>query len=266
MNIAFWSNVRCHGGVTSSVALVSVLWTQLFKEEIVVTSNHIGTKSLAKRLQGGCEYEERIDKKAYRYMVGEPEYFRMLYSGKVKTTLFLNDSLRYVSMENDKAELFYTEGLGGVKNRVAEQEYLLIDTACGYTLCSQKILEDAEVKVIIFPPDREYMDAFFQSGSRIKEECFYIIGNYRFEGACRPAYLCKRYNISRERIGIIPYNFGFEQAMLEGSTIAYIAQNLRCSRRNKEYRFMYYATETVVKLREYVISRRKMQCEDLEEA
>lgn len=266
MNIAFWSNVRQQSGVTSSVALISVLWAELFKEEIVVTSNHIGTRALAKRLHGGCEYEERVVQKAYRYMVGEPEYFRMLYSGKVKTSLFLNESLRYVSMESDKAELFYAEGLRGVNKRVAEQEYLMIDTACGYTLCSQKILEDAEVKVIIFPPDREYMDVFFQSESTLKKEVFFIVGNYRFEGTCRPAYLSKRYNIPRERIGIIPYNFGFEQAMLDGSTISYITQNMNCSRRNKEYSFMHYATETVTKLRNYVISRRVLQCEDSEEA
>lgn len=264
MNIAFWSNVRHQSGVTSCVALVGVLWAELFEEEVVVTSNHICTKGLVKRLCGGCEYEERTAKKAYHYLLGEPEYFRMLYSGNMRQTLWLNDSLRFVPMEGEAGKLFDTEGLYGVNKRVTKQEFVLIDTACGYPLCSQKILEDAEIKVILFPPDRESIDAFFQSESKTWEDFFFIVGNYRSEVSCRPVNISKRYHVPLERIGMIPYNFSFEQAMLDGSTIAYLAQNMRCSRRSKEYWFFQCAKETVKNLRKYVIHRRGVQCGECE--
>ncbi|MBP3616470.1 MAG: hypothetical protein J6J38_00355 [Lachnospiraceae bacterium] len=260
MNIAFWSNVRHQSGVTSCVALMSVLWTELFVEEITVTSNHICTKGLVKRLCGGCEYEEKIAKKAYHYMLGEPEYFRMLYSGNMKKTVWLNENLRYIPMEGEAGKLFAPVGLQDERKCVEEQEIRLIDTACGYTLCSQKIVEDAEIKVILFPPDRDSIDAFFQSDTASWEDYFFIVGNYRSEVSCRPVYLSKRYHVPLERIGVIPYNFGFEQAMQDGSTIAYIAQNMRCSRRSKEYWFFQCAKETVKNLRKYVIYRRDVQC------
>ena len=99
MNIAFWSNVRHQSGVTSSVALMSVLWAQLYVEEVAVTSNHIGSSGLVKRLCEKNVQEKKVAKRAYEYVFGEPEYFRMLYSGKLKTTLWLNDSLRFIPME-----------------------------------------------------------------------------------------------------------------------------------------------------------------------
>lgn len=138
MNIAFWSNVKHQSGVTSSVALISILWVELFAEEVAVTSNHICNYGLEKRLYGGIEYEEKAARRAYNYILGEPEYFRMLYSGKIQTALWLNDSLRFVPMEGEGGDLFAIEGLSCINNMPKESEFLLIDTACGCGLCSQR--------------------------------------------------------------------------------------------------------------------------------
>lgn len=262
MNIAFWSNVRHQSGVTSSVALMSVLWTQLYVEEVAVTSNHIGSSGLVKRLCEKNVQEKKVAKRAYEYVFGEPEYFRMLYSEKLKTTLWLNDSLRFIPMVGNAGELFKIEGLSMLNKEVRKEEYLMIDTACGCGLCSQKILEDAEVTVVLFPPEKEWVDAFFQSDTDLKENSFFIFGNYRSGSSCRPSYLTRRYDIPKERIGVIPYNFGFEQAMQDGSTISYIAGNMNCSTRNTSYRFIRDAKETVNSLRKYALNRRKQNCGD----
>lgn len=263
MNIAFWSNVKHQSGVTSGVALLSVLWAELFVEEIAVTSNHICSYGLLKRLHGGVEYEERVAKRTYNYVLGEPEYFRMLYDEKVRRPLCLKDSLSYVPMEGDDVELFGVNGLKRVKERKKEEEYLFIDTACGYGQCSQKILEEAEVKVILFPDSQECIDDFFQSSLSVWEESFFILGNIPKEASCRPSYLTRRYNIPQERIGQIPYNLGFEQAMRDGTTIAYITGNMYCSKRDSAYHWIYNAKKTVKRLREYVLDRRKL-CGDYE--
>lgn len=265
MNIAFWSNVKHQSGVTSSVAVISVLWVELFVEEIAVTSNHICNYSLVKRLYGGNGYEDRIAKKAYNYILGEPEYFRMLYSGRIPPVFWLNDNLRFIPMEGDCSDLFCEEGLSSIGGRVAEGEYLFIDTACGCGMCSQKILDEAEVTVILLPSCKECIDSFFQSEAHLLENSFFILGNYREEESYRPSYLCKRYHIPEERIGIIPYNLGFEEAMKEGSTISYISRNMNCSKRNSAYRFIRNATKTVKSLRNYAMSRRNVRCGEYEE-
>ena len=264
MNIAFWSNVRHQSGVTSSVALLSVLWTQMYVEGVAVTSNHICDCGLVKRLCENNVQEKKATRKAYEYVLGEPEYFRVLYGKEVMTTLWLNDSLRFIPMDGNVSELFGIEGLTRVKKEVKKEECLMIDTACGCGLCSQKILEDAEVTVVIFPPEKEWVDAFFQSDTTLKENSFFIFGNYRHGTSCRPTYLTKRYDIPKERIGVIPYNFEFEQAMRDGSTISYIAGNMNCSTRDASYRFIRYAKETVNSLRDYALNRRKSVCGDCE--
>ncbi|MBQ8800011.1 MAG: hypothetical protein IJZ55_10640 [Lachnospiraceae bacterium] len=264
MNIAFWSNVRHQSGVTSSVALLSVLWTQLYVEEVAVTSNHICSGGLVKRLCENNVQEKTTSKRPYEYIFGEPEYFRILYSKESTTTLWINDNLRFIPMVGNERELFGIEGLNGLNKEVEKEECLMIDTACGCGMSSQKILEDAEVTVVMFPPEKERVDDFFQSDTVLKENSFFIFGNYRSGTACRPTYLTKRYHIPRERIGVIPYNFGFEQAMKDGSTVSYIAGNMNCSTRNASYRFIRYAKETVNNLREYALNRGKIICGDCE--
>ncbi len=263
MNIAFWSTVRHQSGVTAGVALISVLWVELFVEEIAVTSNHICSHSLVKRLYGGIEQEEKAARKTYTYVLGEPEYFRMLYSGKVQTTLWLNENLRFIPMESQEAELFRIEGLEEINKRMSGKEHLLIDTACGYGLSSQKILEEADVTVVMFPPCREYIDTFFQSGTSLCKDSFFILGNYLKEESHLTTYLTRRYSIPGERIGVIPYNSGFAQAMKAGDTISYITRHMNCSKRNGEYHWIYNAKKTVKKLREYAMSRRVL-CEGYE--
>ena len=154
MNIAFWSNVRHQSGVTAGVALMSVLWTELFVERVSVTSNHICNYGLVKRLYGGTHYEERKVGNAYNYVLGEPEYFRMLYGAKLRMPLLLKDSLSYVPMEGDGVELFGTNGLKGVNCRKGQEEYLFIDTACGYGLCSQIIIQSRAAIPSISPISR----------------------------------------------------------------------------------------------------------------
>lgn len=264
MNIAFWSNVRHQSGVTSCVALLSVLWSELFSEEVAVTSNHICNYGLMSRLYGETVYEEKVAQRAYRYILGEPEYFRMLYGETVKTPLLLNDSLSYIPMEGDGLELFGINGLRGLNERKRQEDHLFIDTACGYGLCSQKILEEAELAVVLFPDSKECIDEFFQSASGLSGNCFFVLGNVPKAAFYRPSYLTKRYDIPEERVGMIPHNAGFEQAMREGTTIAYITNHMHCSKRNNAYHWMFSAKTTVKRLREYAISKRRCLCGDYE--
>jgi len=163
MNIAFWSNVRHRSGVTSSVALLSVLWVELFEEEVAVTSNHICNYGLVNRLAGEIEFEEKTEKKSYRYVLGEPEYYRMLYGGGIKTMLWLDGRLKFVPMDVEFAELFDVRDVRTVNSGAEEMTCLMIDLACGFGECSRKILNEADVPVIVFPACRESVDAFFET-------------------------------------------------------------------------------------------------------
>lgn len=266
MKIAFWSNVRHQSGVTAGVALMSVLWAELFAEEIAVTSNHVCNNSLLRRLCGGAAPTEKRSGKSFSYELGEPEYFRLLYAGIYRLPRRINPGLRFIPMLGNEVEMFRGAGLCEIDRQVAGTEHLLIDTACGCGYGSRKILEEAEVRVVLLPSKQHYIDQFFQSGTELLEHSFFILGNYSSSQSCPPSYLIRKYKIPKERIGVILHNTEYEQAMETGTTISYIAGNLGCKKRPKTDRFTKYAVATVEKLRAYTEQRRAEVCVESEEA
>ena len=260
MKIAFWSNIRHQSGVTAGVALMSVLWTELFEEEIAVTSNHICNNSLVRRLCGSGEQRDTRSGKVFSYELGEPEYFRLLYTGIYRLPHRINEGLRFVPMLGNEVEPFRGAGLCEVDKQITGDKHVFIDTACGCGYGSRKILEEAEVRVVLLPSKRQYVDHFFQSGTELLERSFFILGNYSFSQSCPPSYLIRRYKIPKERIGVILHDNRYEQAMQEGTTISYIAGNLRGEKRARVDRFTRYAIATAEKLRAYTEQRRTDGC------
>ncbi len=266
MDIAFWSGVRHRSGVTSGVAAISVLWAELFEGEITITSNHICNGSILERLRGGTERQEKFARRDYCYNFGEPEYFRVLCERGNGLAVQLNGGMRYIPMTGEEeVRMFSGSGLKGVKKKMGMAGFLLIDTACGYGSSSQSILQEAGLTVIALPPEKEAVDAFFRSDTPFRQDSFFILGNYRATVSCRPSYLCHRYKVPKERIGIIPYDSEFEQAMREGNTAAYIGGNINCSRRSRAYHFIRCVKKTAIDLRKYAEERRNHVCGDCEE-
>jgi len=260
MKIAFWSNIRHQSGVTAGVVLMSVLWAELFEEDIAVTSNHICNNSLIRRLCGGGERKERRSGTTFSYELGEPEYFRLLYTGPYRLPYRISEGLRFIPMLGNEEELFRGVGLYEVGKLIAKEEHLFIDTACGCGCGSRRILEEAEVRVVLLPSERQYIDHFFQSGTELLERSFFILGNYTLSQSCPPSYLIRRYKIPKERIGVILHNKEYELAMREGTTLSYIAGNLRSRKKVRTDRFTKYAVDTVEKLRAYTEKRRENGC------
>lgn len=257
MDIAFWSSFRQKSGVTACVAAMGVLWSALFDEEIAFTSNHISSAGLYERLHGNGLQRERLAGKEYCVPYGEPEYFRRLGRDCMPSEVLQNCGMRYIPMkENAGTELFCSDGLAGVKKHMEEEKHLMIDTACGYSGSSQKIMQEATLTVIALPAERELLDVFFQADVALLQGVYFIIGNYRKNSTGTPEYLNQTYKVSKERIGIIPHNDAFEQAMWEGTTISYLTGNLNCSRQSASYPFIREVRKTAKALRKYAIKRR----------
>ena len=238
---------------------MGILWSALYDEEIALTSNHISNAGLYERLHGGTERWERFAGKDYCFQYGEPEYFRQLNGCGVKSEVFLNYGMRYIPMKgNAGTELFCGDGLAGVKRYVGEEHYLMIDTACGCSRSSQEIMREAKLTVVALPPEKEMVDSFFKTETKLLQNGFFILGNYKETSSCTPEDLNKIYKIQKERIGVIPYDFDFEQAMREGTTVSYLIGNLNCSRHSACYPFIRDVRNTARCLRRYAVKRRNL--------
>lgn len=257
MEIAFWSNVRHLSGVTAGVVAISVLWTALYTEDIAITANHVSNSGVMECMRGGTERWEKLARREYCYTYGEPEYFRILYNKGEKPEIKLNSGMSYIPMHGGQgAQMFSGGGLSSVRRQAGKNKCLIVDTACGCGSNSMEILREAEVSVVTLPPEKHLVDAFFQSDTFLTDKSFFILGNYKKEASYSPAILARKFRIAKERIGVIPYDPEFEQAMRAGDTVAYLAGNMNCGKRDKAYHFMSNTKNTAVALRKYALERR----------
>jgi len=259
MDIAFWSSFRHKSGVTACVVAMSVLWSALYDEEIALTANYVSNDGLYECLHGKTEHWEMLAKRKYCFQYGEPEFFRQMSGSGAESEMRLDYGMRYIPMKGSaKSELFCGSGLAGVKKKVGEEHVLMIDTACGCSSSSQEIIQEAKLTVILLPSIKEMVDEFFQTETEYRHNSFFILNNYKETSSCTPEDLNKVYKISKERIGVIPYDSAFEQAMREGTTVSYLMEKLGCTRLSESYPFIRDLKKTARSLWRFAIKRRKM--------
>lgn len=262
MEIAVWSKQqRC--GVTFSVAVLSILWSRYFSEQVVVTTNHLSNGGIFEKLTGVAEQEERYRKKEYCYHFGEPEYFRKLWEFERRLTEKAGDSLRMVSMAGERESTMFTEGsINEVRQWLRQEDVLFIDTASGCCQSSQKILNEVPFIVVILPANRHLIRDFFQTYSFYLGKCFILLGDYSTSSRCYPSYLQQKYGLQKNQVGVLPHDEGLQQAMKNGEVMPYLDSYFVLNRKAPSYHFVTKALKTLMLIREYYEERSMLFCNE----
>lgn len=138
-------------------------------------------------------------------------------------------------------------------NRHAEDVMDLLEQVCD-TVCvdlsssslesSRKILKKADLIVVNLCQNDQLLSHFFRNFSEIRKKAFYIIGNYDPESIIRKSDIVRRFELSGNMVGTIPYNRRFADALTKGNVVTYLLKNFSCGADNINYEFISAARET----------------------
>ncbi len=258
MKVAFWSNTRGRSCVTSNLACTSVLSALSRPEErTILFENHQNIVNLGSTLF--MQHSEHIVRQEMRYTVesglgkvlsliqkedlSEERFFSM-------TKDYLGKRLFYIPAEDlDNAELLeYQLNIGCVRvMRYLEQysDMVFVDTSASPLSSSRKILQQADMVVVNLSQNESMMSHFFRNYSSIQEKAFYLIGNYDEKSQWTKSRIVNRYGIPGRKIGIVPHNVEFSDAISNGRLIPFLLKNYDCGSQNQNYDFMAAAREAV---------------------
>lgn len=93
------------------------------------------------------------------------------------------------------------------------------------------------------PPDA---GSYFPQLFGYKEKAFYLIGNYDAESELTRGAIIKEYHIPGSRLGIIPHNVQFADAVSAGELIPFLLRNYHCEEESCNYEFMASAREAAL--------------------
>ncbi|MCH5252271.1 MAG: hypothetical protein J1F22_04795 [Lachnospiraceae bacterium] len=268
MKVAFWSNVRGKSCVTSNLACISVLSALSRPEErTILFENHQNIMNLGSTFFSRNSEQVVKEAKGYTVEIGLGKLLQMVEQGEKLSkesfyslvSDYLGKRLFYIPSEGVKYADFLEYQMN--KECIRTMRYLehygdmvFVDTSASPLVSSRKILQQADLVVVNLSQNNQMLDHFFRNYSSIRQKAFYLIGNYDERSELTKGAIMTQYRIPGSRIGTIPHNVQFSDAISEGMIIPFLLKNYSCEKGEANYPFMAAAKEAVE------LFRRQLEC------
>lgn len=257
MKIAFWSNSPGKTGVTGNLACISILSALYQPSEMVLFENHSSISNLGSTFLTPYSYDVLQEKNAYFVENGLGRI--LSYCGgreRVST-----DMIHRTCLPVFEHSVFYLPA-GGMNrelmeyrlNRHVSEVLDLLEEHCT-TVCvdlsaaslesSRRILKEADLIVVNLCQNQQLLSHFFRNYSDIQKKAFYVIGNYDSESVMTRSDIIGRYRLDRRRVGTIPYNRRFADALTKGKVVSFLLEHYNCEAVDINYDFMRALQDTV---------------------
>ena len=125
---------------------------------------------------------------------------------------------------------------------------VIVDVSSSNLESSRKILQEADLVVVNLCQNFQLLSHFFRNFSDIQKKAFYVIGNYCEESVITKSTIAQSYNLPGSRIGTMPHNPRFADALTKGNVVSFLLRNEKCTEDNVNYPFMQAAKETTALL------------------
>lgn len=230
MKIAFWSNSSGRSGVTGNLCCISILSALCQPKSSILVENHRSMNSLESALiqRNSKHFDKRII----------PIFDNRIF--------YLSDP----EMNGDLLDYCLQEQRGGLLDYLARQyDDVYVDLSPTVKKSTRTILEQADIIVVNLCQNTTVLDHFFHNYHHLREKCFFLLGNYDSQSILSQENIRKKYKISYDQMGIIPYNRGFADALMMGEVVSFLKSHYRCKREDIYYDFMQEVLETVDRYR-----------------
>lgn len=270
MKIAFWSNIRKNGGVSTNMVCIAAVSAIAGLGRSVLLENHYNVNNLNDMLLSPDKIAMLHETGQYYNKYGIEYILKRLYTGTANEQM-----IRKASIPLLYSSIYYLPQSYIVNREVFDYEFELahkdlfeclenisdmvfIDTESRGNASSVQILEEADMVVVSIDQDREAWDDYFEHYMSILPKSVFLVGQYEKENPFDLELIKKQYHIPGEKLAVIPYNIDLHIAAGEGTMIPFLNRNyMKSSRAENEY-FMGEVKKAVIMLKENVAHFGKM--------
>lgn len=258
MNIAFWSNVSGKSATSGNMLAVGVMASVLYSLNTVMVQTDVRSKPI----------EEIFEGRRNDYLVHEDYRF---YNRKgmdeiidrAKLDLLNRETIETNMVNVKQTSLYYiptargdmeSDSIDSVKAYHKLMELLndigdvnLWDLSNGSCFSSGAIMEKCDVAVINLCPDSVNIE--IPKDEKILKKAVFLIGKYDGYSTKSIKQICREYGISKENVGVIPYNIRYQDAIYDGRVVPFIMKNIFSKKQDANFYFinsLYKATNMIL--------------------
>ncbi|MCR5792015.1 MAG: hypothetical protein K6G65_02490 [Lachnospiraceae bacterium] len=276
MKVAFWSSQPGKNCVTSNMACMCFMEAKrqvlqqgkvrnkFSNRQMILLENHQAIDNLF-HLMGLEMRDVKVREDLFYYtQSGMNQLLKRIHSKLVNQQAVMSSALEIVEsylfyLPQSKIinqELFDYDFFSVVKELMVALEEtfgtVCIDTAVANNKSTETILQEADVVVINIRQDVSDLSLLKQYYQPLFKKAFFLVSNYSEASKLSLEYLSREYGIPMNRIGKIPYNVFYRDAIAEGDVISYLNECPKGYRRTEEMQFAKDIKETANKLWDYV--------------
>lgn len=252
MNIAFWSNSKGLGGTTSNMLAVSTMASTMYVLKTILIQTDNISKPIDDVLEGKkseffVNEEYRFYSKAGLDEIVERSRLKLLNSEVVESNIVnvRHTNIHYIPTAKEHIITPENEVKGAYEELMRKLsstgELCFWDLKNGESEVSKTIMKNSDVIVINLPQDA---NASFIDDEELRKKCVYVIGKYDSASKYGIMHFCKNHKIARNRLGVIPYNIKFHDAVNDGKLIPFIMKNVFSKKHEANYEFVNSLYET----------------------
>lgn len=271
MKIAFWSNIRQGGGVSTNLACMAAITAIAGMGRSILLENHYNVNNLAGMLLSPERTAMLRESSQYYSKYGIEYILKRLYTGESGERL-----IRRASIPLLYSSIYYLPQSYIVNKEVFNYEFELvhkdlfqclerfsdivyIDTESTGNASTIQILQEADLIVVNMDQEPASWEDYFENYESLFRKSVFLIGRYQREYSWSVLKLRRRFQIPRDRIGAIPYNMELQTAMQEGRMLQFLNRNyLRNIHADNEY-LMREMKRSAVMLKENMLKTGKVK-------
>lgn len=246
MNIAFWSNSKGVCGTSLNMIVTGVFTSVLYSMETNLIQLGKERQSLEEVFEGRRMESVINDEFSFYNKRGMDELFDsarldimnqgLLDSNLINvrhTNIFYMPGLKKNIEELDKSENF----IKILEHLKSNKKINLIDTSNGENDFTKEILNQSDIIVVnISQGDYSVLPEWFLE--KFLEKSIFLIGKYDMSSKINLNYIRKSLDLSKDKIGVIPYNIQCHDAVSQGKIVPFIMKNIFSKKHENNFEFI----------------------------
>lgn len=260
MNIAFWSNVTGRGATSGNMLAVSTMASVLYSLKTVLIQTDRMSKPLDEVFEGRktdnmVNEEFRFYNKKGMDELIERARLDLLCSDTIKTNMVnvRHTNIYYIPPARSEAlydDIEATKAYELLMKQLKEMGDLNFwDISNGQNPSSKAIISKSDIVVINLCQEPGNIKLPIEDENVMKKAVF-LLGRYDSASRKGLSRVCKEYGIPKNRVGVIPYNIHFHDAVYDGKIVPFIMKNIFAKKHDANFEFInnvFKATNLVLK-------------------
>ena len=217
MNIAFWSGVSGKCATSGNMLAVGTMASLIYSLKTIFIQYDYFSKPIEEVFEGKANSNIIRDELSYYHTEGIDDILNKVKLCKISDKVicdnmknikntkmyYLPSSRKVRNGIDDQATMYLSRELPKVVDKLCDLS--LIDNLNGKKRLSRKTLEESDVIVVNLCQGINDIESVLED-KELREKMVFIVGKYDEDSNENISVIRKKYNISKDEIGVIPYN------------------------------------------------------------